>query len=92
MIKRLLKILPIVCLLIAQVMVAAHVHSSDDVILEHECVFCQAAVELAGADKPEILIVAEPIYHKTIEIVSFIQNAVCFNFINHYDTRAPPQA
>ncbi|MBR1373850.1 hypothetical protein IJ556_05305 [bacterium] len=92
MIKRWLKILPIVCLLIAQVIVAAHIHSSDDVILEHECAFCQAAVELAGADKPEILTVTKPIYHKTIEIVSFIQNVVCFNLPNHYDTRAPPQA
>ena len=90
--KRWLKILPIICLLIAQVIVAAHIHATDDVVLEHGCIFCQTAVELASADTPEILTLNEPIYHKTNEAVSFIQNIVYFNLINHYDTRAPPKA
>ncbi len=92
MIKRWLKILPIICLLVAQVIVAAHIHAADDVIFEHGCVFCQTAVELASADIPEVLTLNEPIYNKAAEDISFIQNIVYFNLFYHYDTRAPPQA
>ena len=90
--KKWLKILPIVCMFVAQVIVAAHIHVADDVILEHGCVFCQTAVELASADTPDVLTLNEPIYHKTAEVVSFIQNIVYFNLFYYYDTRAPPQA
>ena len=92
MIKNLFKILPIVCLFVAQVIVATHIHNTDDAIAEHDCFYCQTAAEMAGSNTPEILTIAEPIYYTTKTDISLSQLIVYFNLSYHYDTRAPPKA
>ena len=92
MINRWLKILSIVCLLTAQIFFATHIHSPDEVISDQECVYCQTAAELAGADTPEVIAVAEPVYYLTTGIISLSENVIYFNLSYHYDTRAPPRA
>lgn len=92
MIKKLFKILPIVCLFVAQVIVAAHIHDANDAIAEQDCFYCQTAAELAGSNTPEILTVAEPIYYTTKTDISLSQLIVYFELSYHYDTRAPPKA
>ena len=77
--KRYFKILPIICLLAAQIIVAVHIHNADDTVTETQCVYCQAATELSGADTPEVLMAAEPVYYQTTEVVSLSQNIVYFN-------------
>ncbi|MBR1604789.1 MAG: hypothetical protein IJ660_01625 [Alphaproteobacteria bacterium] len=92
MIKKWLKILPIVCLFAAQVIVAVHIHDTNDVLAEQDCFYCQTATELASADTPEVLTLNEPIYYTTDTSISLFEHIAYFNLINHYDTRAPPQA
>lgn len=92
MIKKWFKILPIVCLFVAQVIVAAHIHSPDDAIAEQDCFYCQTAAEIAGADAPEVLTLNEPIYYTTNISISLFEHIAYFNLSYHYDTRAPPQA
>ena len=92
MIKKWLKILPIVCIFVAQVIVATHIHNTDDAIAEQGCFYCQTAAEMAGSNTPEILTIAEPIYYTTKTDISLSQLIVYFELSYHYDTRAPPKA
>ena len=92
MIKKWFKILPIVCLFVAQVIVAAHIHSPDDAIAEQNCFYCQTAAEIAGSNTPEVLTLNEPIYYITDTSISLFEHIAYFNLSYHYDTRAPPQA
>lgn len=48
MMKKQLSILSMVCLLLAQVIVATHIHNTDDAIAETQCVYCQTAAEISG--------------------------------------------
>ena len=92
MIKKWFNILPIICLLTAQIIVAAHVHSPDEAVLEQYCIYCQTASELAGSAAPETITIADPIYHQIEKATSLSQNIILYNLIYHYDTRAPPLA
>lgn len=92
MIKKWFKILPIICLFAAQVIVATHIHSPDEAVSEQNCVYCQTAVQMAGADTPEVLTVAVPVYYTTDSEISLSEHITYFNLSYHYDTRAPPQA
>ena len=92
MIKKWLKILPIICLFAAQVIVATHIHSPDEAVSEQNCVYCQTAAEIASADTPEVLIVAEPIFYTTDSDIPLFEHITYFNLSYHYDTRAPPKA
>ena len=92
MIKKWFKILPIVCLFVAQVIVAAHIHDVNDAIAEQECFYCQTAAEMAGSDIPELLTVVEPIYYTAETSLSLFEHIAYLSLSSHYDTRAPPQA
>ena len=92
MMKKWFKILPIVFLLTAQIIVAAHIHSPDEAVAEQGCIYCQTAAEIAGADAPEALTIAEPIYYTTNISISLFEHIAYFNLSYHYDTRAPPKA
>lgn len=92
MMKKWLKILPVICLLIAQLIVAAHIHTPDEAIAEHECIYCQTAAELAGSNTPQIITIAEPIYYQSAQIIFSSQPIIYFHLSYQYDTRAPPLA
>lgn len=92
MIKKWFKILPIICLFVAQVIVTAHIHSPDDAIAEQDCFYCQTAAEMAGSSTPEVLTIAEPIYYTTDTSISLFEHIAYYNLSYHYDTRAPPKA
>ena len=92
MIKRWIKILPVICLLAAQIIVATHIHHIDDAISDQDCCYCQTAAELAGANTPECLTVAEPVYYGTDTDVPFSEQLVSFRLSYRYNPRAPPEA
>ena len=92
MIKKWFKILPIVYLFVAQVIVAVHIHDTDDAIAEQDCVYCQTAVEMAGSNTPEVLEIAEPIYYLADASIPLFEHITYFNLSYHYTTRAPPKA
>ena len=90
--KKWFKILPVICLLTAQVILAAHTHSPDEAVLEQDCIYCQTASELASSATPELFTIAAPVYYQIAKASSLSQNIVCYNLIYRYDTRAPPLA
>ena len=92
MIKKWLKIFPVICFLTAQIIVAAHIHSHEDIIAEQECIYCQTAAKLLGSNTPETIVVTAPIYHQAAKITFLFQNLFYGDFSYHYNTRAPPLA
>lgn len=92
MIKKLLNVSLVALLLVAQVIVATHIHDRSDAVAEQDCVYCQIAAEMAGSDIPETLTVACPVYYAENESVSLFEYVTYFDIFYRYDTRAPPKA
>lgn len=87
-----LKLLPVICLLAAQIIVAGHIHDDNEAVPHEQCVYCQTAAELSGMDTPQVV---SPVIPVRIETPQKILKAALVSdqtLSAGYHSRAPPAA
>jgi len=90
MIRKLLKMLPAIFLLAAQLIVSAHLHSPANPLPHGQCAYCQIAADIQGGGTPDTVSLPAPDLFFISEITSETDIFSRSNAIDGHYTRAPP--